>query len=71
MYDTSETIDPDTVPLNGGFLVKLLDTSVDPYMRGRMRPASVKSYVPAFEVGKPYASFPFLNTSQITYCETF
>ena len=53
MYDTTETIDPDTVPLDGGVLIETLELSIDPYMRGRMRPASVKSYVAAFEIGKP------------------
>jgi hypothetical protein len=42
--DTSETIDLENVPLNGGFLIKTLALSIDPYMRGRMRPAGVKSY---------------------------
>lgn len=43
-YDDSETIDPDTVALNGGFLLKILCLSNDPYLRGKMRDASVKSY---------------------------
>ncbi|KAJ7841480.1 hypothetical protein B0H14DRAFT_2586869 [Mycena olivaceomarginata] len=30
VYDTSETIDPKNVPLNGGILIKLLILSVDP-----------------------------------------
>jgi NADPH-dependent curcumin reductase CurA len=42
--DTSETIDLDTVPLNGGFLVKTLVLSIDPYLRGKMRSPEVKSY---------------------------
>ncbi|CAK5263728.1 unnamed protein product [Mycena citricolor] len=53
VYDTSETIDLETVPLNGGILVKTLVLSADPYMRGRMRDAAVKSYVPAFPLGQP------------------
>ena len=44
MYDESETIDLENVPLNGGFLVKLLVLSIDPYLRGKMRDASKKSY---------------------------
>ena len=44
VYDASETIDLDNVPLNGGFLVKVLMLSVDPYMRGRLRAPEVKSY---------------------------
>jgi NADPH-dependent curcumin reductase CurA len=34
--DTSETIDLDA-PLNGGFLLKTLVLSIDPYLRTRMR----------------------------------
>jgi hypothetical protein len=44
IYDESEKIDVDDVSLDGGFLVKTLDLSVDPYMRGRMRNPEVKSY---------------------------
>ena len=44
VYDTTETIDLDTVDLNGGFLIKILELSIDPYMRGRMREATIESY---------------------------
>jgi hypothetical protein len=44
VHDTSETINLDSAPLNGGFLIKTLVLSVDPYMRGRMRRPEVKSY---------------------------
>lgn len=37
VYDESETIDLDDVSLDGGFLVKTLVLSIDPYMRGKMR----------------------------------
>lgn len=37
MYDENQTIDLDTVPLDGGILVKTLLFSIDPAMRGRMR----------------------------------
>lgn len=54
IYEPSkETIDLDTVPLNGGVLVKTLALSIDPYMRGRMRDPKIPSYSPAMEVGKP------------------
>jgi NADPH-dependent curcumin reductase CurA len=46
--DTSEKIDLDTVPLNGGVLLKTLVVSIDPYMRGRMRDVKVWSYVVRF-----------------------
>ncbi|KAJ7844828.1 hypothetical protein B0H13DRAFT_1731261 [Mycena leptocephala] len=44
VYDVSQKIDLDTVPLNGGFLIRTLVLSIDPYMRGRMRAADIKSY---------------------------
>lgn len=44
VYDTSQTIDPETVPLNGGFLTKTLVLSIDPYLRGKMRNPEKKSY---------------------------
>jgi NADPH-dependent curcumin reductase CurA len=53
VYDDSQTIDPDTVTLDGGFLVKVLELSIDPYMRGRMRAPSKKSYSPPFALGQP------------------
>ncbi|KAM5534492.1 hypothetical protein V8D89_011824 [Ganoderma adspersum] len=53
VYDESETIDLDTVPLNGGALVKVLVVSIDPYLRGRMRRAEAKSYNEPFKIGEP------------------
>ncbi|PPR06845.1 hypothetical protein CVT24_011318 [Panaeolus cyanescens] len=53
IYDTSQVIDLENEPLNGGFLVKTLDLSIDPYMRGRMRDPSVESYSPPFILGQP------------------
>lgn len=44
MHDTSQTIEIETHPLNGGFLVKTLVLSIDPYMRGLMSKPD-KSYV--------------------------
>ncbi|KAH8926695.1 alcohol dehydrogenase [Atractiella rhizophila] len=49
----SVSLDLDQVSLNGGILVKTLAVSVDPYMKGKMRPPQVKSYSPSYEVGKP------------------
>ncbi|KAJ1301169.1 hypothetical protein OPQ81_003580 [Rhizoctonia solani] len=57
VYDTSETIDLDNVPLNGGILTKTLYLSVDPYFRGRMRDEGKKSYSSAFALGKPILGF--------------
>ncbi|TEB19690.1 GroES-like protein [Coprinellus micaceus] len=57
VYDDSKTIDPETVEIpDGGFLVKTLWVSVDPYMRGRMRHPGKESYVPPFAIGQPLTS---------------
>ncbi|KAI8140404.1 hypothetical protein BJV82DRAFT_715917 [Fennellomyces sp. T-0311] len=53
MTINKSTIDLDAHLSDGQFIIKQLAFSVDPYMRGRMRDASIKSYVPAFELGKP------------------
>ena len=37
MYDDSQAIDIDNIPLHGGFLLKTLVLSIDPYLRGRMQ----------------------------------
>jgi hypothetical protein len=52
VYDTTETIDLETVDLNGGFLIKILELSIDPYMRGKMREPTIKSYAPPFTLGE-------------------
>ncbi|KAJ4474964.1 hypothetical protein J3R30DRAFT_3505583 [Lentinula aciculospora] len=56
VYDTSKTIDLESVPLNGGVLVKTLVLSADPYMRVQMRQADIESYMPPFIVGQPIFS---------------
>jgi len=53
LYDGTKTIDIDSVPLNGGFILKILVLSIDPYMRGKMRGPEVKSYSAAFVIGEP------------------
>lgn len=37
VYDESQTIDLDGIPLNGGVLTKTLVISIDPYLRNKMR----------------------------------
>lgn len=39
-----------------GVVVQSLYTSFDPYMRGRMRPAHIKSYAPPFHLNEPLNS---------------
>lgn len=48
-----EQLDTDTVPLNGGVLIKTLLISADPYMRYRMRDPSVPHFSPALVIGQP------------------
>ncbi|EMD34313.1 hypothetical protein CERSUDRAFT_117192 [Gelatoporia subvermispora B] len=57
IQDDSQTIELENVPLNGGILVKTLVVSIDPYMRGRMRDPSVKSYSPPYVIGEPLNNF--------------
>jgi len=58
VYDTSHTIDPDTVALNGTFLAKTLNLAIDPYMcRTKLRDPSISSYSSAYELGKPIYGF--------------
>ena len=44
VYDTTEIIDLQTVVLNGGMLIKTLELSIDPYIRGKMRAPEAESY---------------------------
>jgi len=57
VYDASQTIDIENVPLHGGILLKTLVLSIDPFMRGRMRDPSVKSYAPAYPLGEPLRNY--------------
>ncbi|KAJ7758650.1 hypothetical protein B0H16DRAFT_1416140 [Mycena metata] len=54
VYDTTQTIDPDTVPLNGGILLKTLVLSIDPYFRVMMHGIEGQ---PGFQIGAPLAGF--------------
>lgn len=47
------TIDLDAELPKGNFILKTLEISVDPYMRGRMRDPSIQSYAPAFALNEP------------------
>ncbi|CCM00868.1 uncharacterized protein FIBRA_02914 [Fibroporia radiculosa] len=57
VYDDSQKIDLERIPLNGGILIKTLFLSIDPYLRGRMRDASIPSYSPAFVLGEPLTNY--------------
>jgi NADPH-dependent curcumin reductase CurA len=45
-----------TPPPENGLLTENFYVSFDPYQRGRMRPAEVKSYAPPYELGKPISN---------------
>ncbi|KAK4555849.1 hypothetical protein LTR86_007069 [Recurvomyces mirabilis] len=49
----SRDFDENQTPPSGGITIKVNYVSFDPYQRGRMRPATVKSYAPPFDLGKP------------------
>lgn len=49
----SRDFDENQTPPSGGITVKVNYVSFDPYQRGRMRPAEIKSYAPPFDLGKP------------------
>ncbi|CCM00867.1 uncharacterized protein FIBRA_02913 [Fibroporia radiculosa] len=57
VYDASQTIDLESTALDGGFLIKTLVVSIDPYMRGKMRDPSIQSYTPPFFVGQPLDNY--------------
>lgn len=45
--------DVDQAPPKGGYTAKVHYVSFDPYQRGRMRDASIKSYAPPFSLNEP------------------
>ena len=49
----SRDFDLSTEPPQDGITTQNFYLSFDPYQRGRMRDPKIKSYVPAFELGKP------------------
>lgn len=53
MKVVDSTIDLDAELPKGNFILKTLEISVDPYMRGRMRDPKIQSYAPAFELNQP------------------
>ncbi|EIW81322.1 alcohol dehydrogenase [Coniophora puteana RWD-64-598 SS2] len=58
MVYEEQTIDPETIALKPGeWLVKVLVLSVDPYMRGRMREPSKKSYNDPYTIGEPIENY--------------
>ena len=57
----SAAYDANVAAPDNGVVLQSLYTSFDPYMRGRMRPAEVKSYAPAFTLGNPIDSASILK----------
>ncbi|KAH9918900.1 NAD-P-binding protein [Epithele typhae] len=57
-YDDSQTVDPVTDPLDGGFLVKVLYLSVDPYLRRRMTPGGApEESIQPFAINEPLVNY--------------
>ncbi|KAG5349324.1 hypothetical protein C0989_004622 [Termitomyces sp. Mn162] len=56
LYDDNKIIDIENTPLNGGFILKTLVLSVDPYLRNRMCDPNDKSYAWPFTLGEPLIS---------------
>ncbi|KZT42581.1 alcohol dehydrogenase [Sistotremastrum suecicum HHB10207 ss-3] len=54
--DSSQTIDLETVPLNGGYLIKVLYLSADPYQRSKMK-ADPTNYSGAYTIGGTLDNF--------------
>lgn len=50
-------IDLSSPPPSGGLLIEILYTSIDPYMRGRMRDSKIKSYSPAYPLNEPITAY--------------
>ncbi|KAH8107298.1 NAD-P-binding protein [Phellopilus nigrolimitatus] len=57
VFDKSQIIDPDTIALNGGVLVKVLVLSVDPYLRNKMRKTEESAYTDNYTIGEPIYAF--------------
>ncbi|KAI0029803.1 NAD(P)-binding protein [Vararia minispora EC-137] len=51
------TIDVDDIELEGGFVVKVLSLSLDPYMRNRMRREGTEGDMPELHLGRPVTGF--------------
>lgn len=49
-------IDLEQAAPEGGLVVEILYASFDPYLRGKMRDPSIKSYSPAFDLDSPVVS---------------
>ena len=59
--------DTDQEPPEGGIIVRNHYVSFDPYQRGRMRDASIKSYSEAFELGGPVTNFGISSVLRSRY----
>ncbi|KAJ4186411.1 hypothetical protein NW755_007706 [Fusarium falciforme] len=49
-------LDLDSAPLEGGILVKVFYSSLDPYIRDRTRDPSIEDFIPALDVDTPIVS---------------
>ncbi|TCD61390.1 hypothetical protein EIP91_008527 [Steccherinum ochraceum] len=56
VYDGSQTVDLENVPLDGGVLVKVLCLSIDPYLRFMMRDPEIEKHFHLYTLGEPVQS---------------
>ena len=57
IYDSSQSIDPEIVPLNGGFLIKTLVLSISPFLRGLMLGPSAKTYAVSTSTSDTFSKY--------------
>jgi len=56
VYDTGQIIDIERVSLNGGFILKTLVLSIDPFMRNKMAAPLKKGYSSPYIIGEPLSN---------------
>ena len=57
IYDSSQSIDPEIDPLNGGFLIKTLVLSISPFLRGLMLGPSAKTYAVSTSTSDTFSKY--------------
>ncbi|MCO5613620.1 hypothetical protein L7F22_067898 [Adiantum nelumboides] len=61
IFDSSKSIDIENVPLNGGFLTRLIFLSPEPYLRHRMREPKESGYSSTWKLQAPPTSFGLIE----------
>ena len=66
----SRDFDPEAAPPAGGLTTRNFYCSFDPYQRGRLRDAAVKSYSPAYPLGRAVTNWGIARVLK-SDCERF